>query len=115
MNTVNLVGRVVQNPEEKVLEDGAVMSKFNLAIDRYYGAQKIEKQSMGKVTADFPRIVVWGKQADNCVKYLKKGSLVSIQGKVITSMFERDGENYYSTEILGEKVRFLNSPKYDNN
>lgn len=113
MNTVSLVGRVVQNPEERQVDGDVTLSKFNIAVDRYFGAQKQERQSMGKVTADFPRIVVWGRQAENCIKYLKKGSLVSIQGRVITSVYEREGENIYSTEILGEKVKFLNYKKDD--
>lgn len=107
MNTVSLVGRVVQNPEERNCEGDVTLSKFNIAVDRYFGAQKHERQSMGKVVADFPRIVVWGRQAENCCKYLKKGSLVSVQGRVITSVYERDGETVYTTEILGEKVKFL--------
>lgn len=111
MNTVSLVGRVVQNPEERHVDGEMTYSKFNIAIDRYFGAQKAERQSMGKVTADFPRIVVWGRQAENCVKFLRKGSLVSVQGRIITSVYEKDGEHVYSTEILGEKVKFLSHKK----
>lgn len=107
MNTVSLVGRVVQDPEERNLGGNVAMSKFNIAVDRYFGAQKAERQSQGKVTADFPRIVVWGKQAENCVKYLKRGSLVSVQGRLITSVYDRAGEHVYCTEILGERVKFL--------
>lgn len=86
-------------------------SKFNIAIDRYFGAQRAERQSLGKATADFPRIVVWGKQAENCAKYLKKGALISIEGKIITSVYEKEGVNVYSTEILGEKVKMLQPRK----
>ncbi|MDO4753482.1 MAG: single-stranded DNA-binding protein [Bacillota bacterium] len=111
MNTVSLVGRLVQNPEERSYDGNVTLSKFNIAVDRYFGAQKHERQSLGKVVADFPRIVVWGRQAENCCKYLKKGSLVSVQGRVITSVYEKEGENIYTTEILGEKVKFLSNRK----
>lgn len=109
MNQVSLVGRLVQNPELKVLQDGNSVTKFNVAIDRYLAlAQKEEKKSEGKATADFPRIIVWGKQAENCCKYLMKGAMVSVVGRVSTSVFENsEGENVYMTEIVGERVQFL--------
>lgn len=109
MNQVSLVGRIVQNPELKNLQDGNSVTKFNIAIDRYLAlAQKEEKKNEGKATADFPRIIVWGKQAENCCKYLSKGSMVSITGRVSTSVYENsDGENVYMTEIVGERVQFL--------
>ncbi len=111
MNSVNLIGRVVRDPEKKVLENGTVISKFSIAIDRYYGNKKTEQEELGKPTADFPRIVVWGRQADNCVEYLKKGSLVSILGRVATSKYQKNGENFYTTEIIGDRVQFLSRPK----
>lgn len=107
MNTVSLVGRLVRDPDAKRVDNDLALSKFSIAVDRYFGAQKQERQSLGKVTADFPRIVVWGRQAENCAKYLRKGSLVSVQGRIVTSMYEKDGENVYSTEVLGDKIRFL--------
>jgi single-strand DNA-binding protein len=111
MNQVSLVGRLVQNPELKVLQDGNCVTKFNIAIDRYLAiAQKEEKRSEGKATADFPRVIVWGKQAENCCKYLMKGAMVCIAGRVSTSVYENaDGENVYLTEIVGERVQFLES------
>lgn len=109
MNQVSLVGRLVQTPELKTLQDGNCVTKFNIAIDRYYAvSQKEEKKSEGKATADFPRIIVWGKQAENCCKYLMKGAMVSVAGRVATSTYENtEGENVYLTEIIGERVHFL--------
>ena len=111
MNQISLVGRMVQNPELKTLQDGNCMTKFNIAIDRYLASsQKEEKKNEGKATADFPRITVWGKQAENCCKYLAKGAMVSITGRVSTSVYENvEGENVYLTEIIGERVQFLES------
>lgn len=116
MNQVSLVGRIVQNPELKNLQDGNSVTKFNIAIDRYLAlAQKEEKKNEGKATADFPRIIVWGKQAENCCKYLSKGSMVSITGRVSTSVYENsDGENVYMTEIVGERVQFLDPAGSEN-
>ena len=109
MNQVSLVGRLTLSPELRTFQDGNCVTKFNIAIDRYLAtAQKEEKKSEGKVTADFPRVIVWGKQAENCCKYLKKGAMVSIVGRVATSTFENaDGDNVYLTEIVADRVQFL--------
>ncbi len=111
MNQVSLVGRITQELELKNFEDGNCVTRFNLAIDRYLKSTlKAEKKSEGRQTADFPRIVLWGKQAENCCKYLKKGALISINGRVNTTSYEKaDGETAYVTEIVGEKVHFLES------
>ncbi|MBM7562697.1 single-stranded DNA-binding protein [Fusibacter tunisiensis] len=109
MNQVSLVGRLTLTPELKTFQDGNCVTKFNLAVDRYLsGVQKEEKKSEGKATADFPRIIVWGKQAENCCKYLKKGSMTSVVGRVVTSSFENnEGDMVYMTEIVAERVQFL--------
>lgn len=115
MNNVSLVGRITHDLEMKILGDDKQCTKFNLAVDRYLGnAQKDEKKSEGKQIADFPRIVAWGKIADNCCKYLTKGALISITGRVSTNRFEKeDGEISYITEIVAEKVQFLESQHTD--
>ncbi len=113
MNNVSLVGRVVQTPELKVFGEGNCLTRFNLAINRYQAqAQKEEKMKEGKQTADFPQITVWGKAAENCCKYLLKGALISIVGKVSTSNYENaEGEMVYITDIVASKVTFLESFK----
>ncbi len=116
MNNVSLVGRITQVPELKLIGEERFCTKFNLAVERYLGSsQKDEKRSEGKPTADFPRITVWGKNAENCCKYLDKGALVSITGKVSTSRFEKeDGDIVYMTEIVADRVQFLDSLNSDN-
>lgn len=111
MNQVNLVGRMVQTPELKILSDGNQMTKFNVAISRYLGfSQEQEKKNEGKATADFPRIVAWGKTAENCSKYLTKGSKVSVTGRIVTGQFQNEaGETLYTTEIVAERIKFLDS------
>lgn len=115
MNNVSLVGRLTQAPELKNVTADKVFTKFNLAVDRYLGSvQKDEKRNEGKPTADFPRITVWGKPAENCCKYLDKGALVSVIGRVATNRFEKeDGEVVYMTEIVADRVHFLEYPHED--
>lgn len=112
MNQVSLVGRVVRDPELWTLEDGNTLTKLNLAVDRYYGStQRNEKRNEGKQTSDFPSVTFWSTQANNCVKFLKKGSLVSLQGRIATGTYVKEGETIYTTEIIGEKIQFLNNVK----
>lgn len=111
MNQVSLVGRLTVSPELRTFQDGNCVTKFNLAVDRYLSVvQREEKKSEGKATADFPRVIVWGKQAENCCKYLKKGSMTSVVGRVVTSSYENtDGDMVYLTEIVADRVQFLDS------
>lgn len=113
MNQVSLVGRITNDLELKSLQDGKCVTKFNLAIDRYLNqSAKEEKRSEGKQTADFPRVVLWGKQAENTCKFLKKGALVCVNGRVSTTSYEKsDGEMAYVTEIIGERIQFLENIK----
>lgn len=113
MNQVSLVGRITHDLELRTLQDGKCVTKFNLAIDRYLNqAAKEEKRSEGKQTADFPRVVLWGKQAENTCKYLKKGALVCISGRVSTTSYEKpEGDIAYVTEIIGERIQFLENVK----
>jgi single-strand DNA-binding protein len=111
MNQVSLVGRLTVSPELRTFQDGNCVTKFNLAVDRYLSVvQREEKKNEGKATADFPRVIVWGKQAENCCRYLKKGSVTSVVGRVVTSSYENsEGEMVYLTEIVADRVQFLDS------
>jgi len=109
MNNVSLIGRLVQDPTLKQTHENKSVTQFNLAINRYMSySQKEEKRQEGKSTADFPRIVAWGKTAENCCKYLQKGAMVSITGRVTTSSYENSsGEMVYSTDIVADRITFL--------
>ena len=61
--------------------------------------------------ADFPRIVVFGKQAENCNKFLGKGKQVAVQGRIQTGSYQdKDGKTIYTTDVIADRVQFL-SPK----
>lgn len=111
MNSVNLVGRITAKPDLRYLPDGTAITRFSLAVDRGLSkAKKDEYIKSGKPTADFPKLVLFGKQAEFCCNYLDKGRLVSIIGGVVTSVYEKNtGEKVYNTEI---KVSELKSLEY---
>ena len=105
MNKVILIGRLTAKPELRYTNSNIAFTNFSLAVDR-------PSKEDGTKDADFIQIRVWKKQAENVCKYLDKGSLVAIEGRVQTEKFTtKDGENRYKTLVLAERVMFLNSKK----
>lgn len=98
MNKIELIGRLTKDPEYK--EGACSITKFTLAVDRDYKKE-------GEPTADFISITTFGKLAENIHKYVGKGRLVAVEGRISTGSYEKDGRKYYTTNIIGEKVEFL--------
>lgn len=97
MNSVQLIGRLTRDPEVRYTNDNMAIAMFSVAIDR--GKDK---------DADFPNVKVFGKQAENCEKYLQKGMLVGIQGSIRTGSYEKqDGTKVYTTDVVANRVEFL--------
>lgn len=110
MNSVVLIGRLTRDPELRYIAgSGRAVANFTLAIDRNLAKdKKAEMQQKGLPTADFIRVVVWGKQAENCASFLVKGRMVAINGSIQTSSYKTNsGETRYSTDILANRVEFL--------
>jgi single-strand DNA-binding protein len=103
MNKVILIGRLGKDPEERTTTGGTRVSSFSLATDAYHGGN-VEK------TTDWHRIVVFGKIAEQCNQYLKKGRLVCIEGSLQTRAWEKaPGEKHYFTDVVAARVTFLDS------
>ncbi|KGF09690.1 single-stranded DNA-binding protein [Clostridiales bacterium S5-A14a] len=101
MNSVNLIGRLTKEPQVRYTGDGLAVASFTLAVDR--PAKKGENKQ-----ADFPRIIVFGKQAENCEKYLARGRLVAIMGRIQTGSYEKqNGDKVYTTDVVADRVQFL--------
>ena len=102
MNSVVLIGRLTRDPEVRYTPSTQMaVATFSIAIDRPVRAG-VEKQT------DFPRITVFGKQAENCEKYLAKGRLVGIQGRLQTGSYKnKDGATVYTTDVVADRVEFL--------
>lgn len=109
MNNVVLIGRLTRDPELRFLPgNGTPVSRFSLAIDKPLSRdKKQELEAKGQPTADFINIVVWGRQAENCANYLAKGRLTAVQGRLQSSSYEKDGVRRYVTEVVAERVEFL--------
>ena len=94
-NKVQLIGRLGNDPEVRTFESGKQMASFSLATNEtYYNNQgeKIEE-------TQWHNVVAWGKKATIVENYLKKGSEIALEGKLINRKYERDGETKYITEI----------------
>lgn len=104
INRVVLVGRLTRDPEMRYTQSGIAVTRFTLACDRPFSGQD------GKREADFIDCVVWRKQAENVSKYLSKGSMAGVDGRLQISSYEgQDGQKRYRAEVVADSVRFLGS------
>lgn len=103
MNSVILIGRLTKDPELGYTPSQTAVCKFTLAVDRPTKATEDK-------TADFIRITVWSAQAENCNRYLHKGSKCAVQGRIETGSYkDRNGNTVYTTDVVASKVEFLDS------
>lgn len=101
INRVVLTGRLTKDVELTYTPNGIPSARFTLAVNRMY------KQE-GQQEADFINIQVWRKQAENAANYLKKGSLVGIDGRLQSGSYEgQDGKRVYFTNVVADSVQFL--------
>lgn len=103
MNKVILVGNLTRDPELATTNNGISYCRFSLAVPKRFNAG-------GEREAEFINIVVWRGQAENCAKYLKKGSKAAIVGNIQTRSYDaQDGTKRYVTEVVAEEVEFIGS------
>lgn len=100
MNNVVLIGRLTKDPELRYIPDSQTpVATFTLAVYRPFSKDK---------QTDFIRIIVFGKQAENCERYLAKGRLTAVQGRIQTGSYKnKDGVIVYTTDVVAERVEFL--------
>ena len=106
MNEVVLIGRLARDPEIRYTNSQMAVCHFTLAVDRPFSRNRQE----GAQTADFIRITVFDRQAENCGRYLTKGSQAAVQGRIQTGSYvNRDGQTVYTTDVVSNRVEFLGS------
>lgn len=100
MNRVILIGNLTKDPELSKTTSDVSVCKFSLAVSRRWGNSE----------TDFFNVIAWRGQADNCSKYLHKGSKVAISGSIQTRTYDaNDGSKRYVTEIVADEVQFLST------
>ncbi|MDC0977714.1 single-stranded DNA-binding protein [bacterium] len=100
-NNVTIIGRSTKDVECKTVGKDNARSMFSLAVDRPY------KDTEGKHPTDFLNIVSWGKLAQICSDYIKKGSLVLVSGRIQSRSYELNNETKWITEIIADSVNIL--------
>ena len=102
MNKCFLLGNLTKDPEVASTSTGIAVTKFTIACNRNY------TNANGEREADFLNIVTWRGLAENCGKYLSKGSKVAVTGVITTRSYEADdGSKRYVTEIVADEVEFI--------
>ena len=102
LNKAILVGRLTKDPELRALPSGQNVASFGMATNRYFSDKSGQKQE----ATEFHNIVLFGRLADVASQYLKKGSMVLIEGRIQTrSWQDNEGNKKYKTEIGGESIQ----------
>jgi single-strand DNA-binding protein len=104
VNKVILVGRLGRDPETRYTSGGQAVANFSVATDESYKDRNGERQKR----TEWHKIVVWGKQAEIAQQYLKKGSLVFIEGRIQSREWQdKEGQKRTSFEIVANSFRML--------
>ena len=104
INRVILVGRLTKDPEYRQTPSGVSVATFTLAVNRSF------TNSQGEREADFINVVVFRKQAENVNKYLSKGSLAGVDGRIQSRSYENtEGQRVFVTEVVADSVQFMDS------
>ena len=100
MNNIVLIGRTTKDVELRYIpESQNAVATFTLAVDRAFSKEK---------QADFIKITVFGKQAENCERFLTKGRKVAVQGRIATNSYKnKEGAMVYTTDVVADRVEFL--------
>jgi single-strand DNA-binding protein len=109
INRVILVGRLTKDPELRYTTGNISVAKFTLAVNRTFTSG-----ANGEKEADFIQCVVWRKQAENLARFVKKGSLIGVEGRIQTGSYDdKDGIRKYTTEVVCDSVQFLEPKNQD--
>ncbi len=105
INKVILIGNLGRDPEVRFTQGGQAVANFSVATTETW-TDKSSGQKQEKT--EWHRIVVWGKQAENCGQYLKKGRQAYIEGRLQTREWtDKEGKKNYTTEVVANTVQFL--------
>ena len=102
INQVVLVGRLTRDPELRHTQSNIANLRFTVAVNRQFTNQQGERQ------ADFINCVAWRAQAENMARFLKKGSLIGLTGRIETGSYQnQQGQTVYTTDVIADSVQFL--------
>jgi len=109
LNRVQLIGRLGKNPESRFTPTGKKAAHFSLAI-----SQRWKMGGETKEYTEWVNIEAWGRLGEVCQEYLKKGSLIYLEGRLKTDRYEdKDGETKYYTKVVALSIQFLDKREKD--
>lgn len=103
LNRVFLAGNLTRDPEVRYTPAGAAVATLGMAVNRFYTTKTGEK----KEETLFIRVVVWGKLAETCKEYLKKGSSLLVEGRLASRSWEQNGQKRSTVEVIALTIQFL--------
>ncbi|MDD2921545.1 MAG: single-stranded DNA-binding protein [Anaerolineales bacterium] len=103
LNRVQLIGHLGRDPETKFTPTGKKVTHFSLAVTSRWK----DKSGESKEATEWVNIEAWGRLGEVCQEYLKKGSLVFLEGRLKTDKFEDKGETRYFTKVVAQTLQFL--------
>ena len=103
LNRVQLIGYLGKDPESKFTPTGRKVTQFSVAISNRWR----NKEGEPKEYTEWVNIEAWGRLGDICNEYLKKGSLVFVEGRLKTDRYEDKGENRYFTKVVALSMQML--------
>jgi single-strand DNA-binding protein len=106
-NKVILIGNLTRDPEVRYTPSQTAVADLDMAINRRY---KKSNGEFGEETCYVNKITVWGSQAENCGKYLKRGAPVLVEGRLKYETWEKDGQKQSRLGVIAERVQFLSGP-----
>lgn len=106
INKAILIGNLGQDPTTRFLPDGKAVCNFSIATTETW---KDKNSGDKKEATEWHRISAFGKLAEVCGEYLRKGSSVYIEGRIQTRKYDKDGQTYYTTEIIADQMKMLGS------
>jgi len=100
VNKVFVAGNITKDIELRYTSSGKAVANFTVAVNDY-----------SSENTSFFRVTVWEKIAENCSKYLSKGSPIFVEGRLVTKSYEHEGQKRTSTEIVAQNVQFVSPPR----
>lgn len=107
LNKVQLIGRLGRDPESKFTPTGKKVAHFSVAVSNRWKS----KEGEAKESTEWVNIEAWGRLGEVCQEYLKKGSLVYIEGRLKTDKYEDKGDTRYFTKVVAQTVQFLSDTR----
>jgi len=103
VNKAILVGRIGKDPEDHETSAGKKVTRLSIATSENWK----DKDGVKQERTEWHRVICWDKLAEVCMKYVRKGDQVYVEGKIQTRSWEKDGEKKYATEIIATNITFL--------